>query len=154
MIDVLVDIVKPKPTHLVMSKLMRRKVNALARAAGNNLTVEAGKLGTIVTKYGELTVVTDDYVPINFPDPSSLVSAPASYTPTTAVAASNDTSPIFAVRFGEDGLCGINGEGMIQVETFDKLETKDAKRVRIKFYAGMRLTNKTAAAGLFSATAS
>ncbi len=154
MIDVLVDIVKPKPTHLVMSKLMRRKVNALARAAGNNLTVEAGKLGTIVTKYGELTVVTDDYVPINFPDPSSLVSAPASYTPTTAVAAANDTSPIFAVRFGEDGLCGINGEGMIQVETFDKLESKDAKRVRIKFYAGMRLTNKTAAAGLFSATAS
>jgi hypothetical protein len=43
---------------------------------------------------------------------------------------------------------------MIHVERFNQLETKDAERVRIKFYAGMRLTNKLAAAVLLSATAS
>ena len=154
MVDVLVDLVKPKPTHLIMNRLMRRKIAALARAAGNNLTVREGVLGMPVLMYGEQSILIDDFMPVNFPDPSTLVSAPASYTPTTAVAAGNDTSPIIAVRFGEDGLCGINGEGMIQVERFDKLETKDAKRIRIKMYAGMRLTNKLAAAGLFSATAS
>ncbi len=153
MVDVLVDLVKPKPTTLVMNRLMRRKLASLARAAGNNLQHDTDALGMPVTRYGEQEVLVDDYTPVNFPDPSALVSAPASYTPTTAVAAGNDTSPIFAVRFAEDGLCGINGEGMIQVEKFDKLETKDARRVRIKFYAGMRLTNKLAAAGLFSATA-
>lgn len=154
MIDVLIDLVKPKASHLIMSKLMRRKVSSLARAAGSNLEHDKNQLGFVVTRFGEQIVLIDDSTPVNFPDPTVLVSAPASYTPSMAVAAANDTSPIFAVRFGEDGLCGINGEGMIQVERFDKLETKDAKRIRIKFYAGMRLTNKLAAAGLFSATAS
>ncbi len=154
MLDVLIDLVDPKPTHLAMSKLMRRKVTSLAKAAGTNLEHDKNQLGYPVTRYGEQTVITDDYIPVNFPDPSSLVSAPASYTPTTTVAAGNDTSPILAFRMGEDGLCGINGEGMIQVEMFDKLETKDAKRCRIKFYGGIRLTNKLALAGLFSATAS
>jgi hypothetical protein len=154
MVDVLVDLVKPSANYLVMNRLMRRKLASLARASGNNLVHDNDALGMPVTKYGDLIILIDDYVPVNFPDPTLLVSAPASYTPTTAVSAGNDTSPIFAVRFGEDGLCGINGEGMIQVERFDKLETKDAKRVRIKFYAGMRLTNKLAVAGLFSATAS
>jgi hypothetical protein len=154
MIDVLIDLVKPKASHLIMSKLMRRKVSSLARAAGSNLEHDKNQLGFVVTRFGEQIVLIDDSTPVNFPDPTVLVSAPASYTPSTAVSAGNDTSPIFAVRFGEDGLCGVNGEGMIQVERFDKLETKDAKRIRIKFYAGMRLTNKLAAAGLFSATAS
>jgi len=154
MVDVLVDLVKPKATHIILSKLMRRKLASLARAAGTNLEHDKNQLGFPVTRYGEQIVLIDDNTPVNFPDPTLLVSAPASYTPTTAVSAGNDTSPIFAVRLGEDGLCGINGEGMIQVERFEKLETKDAKRVRIKFYAGMRLTNKLAAAGLFSATAS
>lgn len=154
MVDVLVDCVKPKPTHLVMNRQLRRKLGSLARAAGNNLTVDHNALGQIVTLYGEQTVLVDDYTPINFPDPAGIVSAPASYTPTTAVSAGNDTSPMFAVRMGEDGLCGIHGAGMIQIERFSQLETKDAERVRIKFYAGMRLTNKLAAAVLMSATAS
>ena len=154
MVDVLVDLVSPKPTHLIMTKQIRRKIASLARAAGNNLEHDKNQLGFVVSKYGEQTILIDDSTPVNFPDPSTLVSAPASYTPSTAVAAGNDTSPVFAVRFGEDGLVGINGEGMIQIERFDKLETKDAKRVRVKFYAGMRLTNKLAAAVLMSATSS
>jgi hypothetical protein len=153
MIDVLVDLVKPKPTHLIMNKQMRRKLANLARSANWNVEHDKNQLGMPVTRYGEQIILADDFTPINFPDPSTLVSAPASYTPTTTVAAGNDTSPIFAVRFGEDGLVGIHAAGMIQTERFDKLETKDAKRIRIKFYAGMRLTNKLAAAGLFSATA-
>lgn len=154
MVDVLVDCVKPKPTHIILNRQLRRKLGSLARAAGNNLTVAQGSLGQLVTMFGEQQVMVDDFTPINFPDPTTIVSAPIGYTPATAVSAGNDTSPIFAVRFGEDGLCGINGEGMIQVERFDKLETKDAKRIRIKFYGGMRLTNKLAAAVLMSATAS
>ena len=154
MIDVLVDCVKPKPTHLVMNRQLRRKLGGLARAAGNNLTIRTGTLGEIITSYGEQIILVDDYTPINFPDPTTIVSAPAAYTPTTSVAAGNDTSPVFALRMGEDGLCGIHGAGMIHVERFNQLETKDAERVRIKFYAGMRLTNKLAAAVLLSATAS
>ena len=152
MVDVLVDCVRPRPTHLVMHRQMREKLGSLARAAGNNLTHDTGALGEIVTRYGEQVVIVDEGTPVNFPDPTTIVSAPAAFTPTTAISAGNDTSPVFAVRFGEDGLCGINGAGMIQIERFASLETKDAERVRIKFYAGMRLTNKLAAAVLLSAT--
>jgi len=152
MLDVLLSLVKPAATHIITNGQMIRKIASLARAAGSNLSHDNDQLGFPVTRYGDTEVLVDDYTPVNFPDPAGTVSAPASYTPTTAVAAANDTVPIFAVRFGEDGLCGINGEGMIQIEKFEKLETKDARRTRIKFYAGMRLTNKLASAGLFSAT--
>lgn len=152
MLDVLVRIPRPKPTHIITHWIMLNKIASLARAAGNNLQHDMDQLGMPVTRYGEQILVNDDYCPTNFNDPSSSVCSPASWDNTQASAGAKDTTPIWAVRFGEDGLCGINGEGMINVEKFDKLETKDAKRVRIKFYCGMRLTNKLALAGLYGAT--
>lgn len=152
MLQVLLDCVRPKATHIIMSRQMRRKMESLSRAAGSNLEHDNNQLGFPVTRFGEQVILINDFILDNFDDPTGVASAPASYTPTQAIGATDDTSPIFAVRMGEDGLCGINGEGMIQIERFDKLESKDAKRVRIKFYAGMRLTNKLAAAVLMSAT--
>jgi hypothetical protein len=151
MVDHLIAAVKPSPTHFIMNWMGIQKISSLARAAGNNLQHDNDQLGFPVTRFGGITIIRDDWVPTNFTDPSSLVFAPASYTPTTAYAASNDIFPIFAARLGEDGLTGINGEGMIQIEPFDKLETKDAKRTRIKFYAGLSLRSKRALAGLFGA---
>ncbi len=151
MLDALIDTVRPKPSHLIMSRLMRRKLVSLAQATGNNLEHDKNQLGYIVSRYGEQTVLIDDQIVDNMNDSTAYVTAIASYDYTQAATTDKDTSPIFAVRFGEDGLCGINGEGMIQVEKFDKLEGKDARRVRIKFYAGMRLTNKLAAAVLLNA---
>ena len=152
MLQVLLDCVRPKATHLIMSRQMRRKIESLARAQGNNLEHHRDQLGFMVETFGDQTILINDFMLDNFDDPTTIVSAPASYTPTQAISATHDTSPIIAVRMGEDGLCGINGEGMLQVERFEKLETKDAKRVRIKFYAGIRLTTKLAAAVLVSAT--
>jgi hypothetical protein len=154
MIDYLIAAVKPVPTHIMAHFQMIQKISSLARAAGTNLSHDQDQLGFPVTRYGSIQVIRNDNIPVNFPDPSTYLNSPASYTPTTAVAAGNDTSPIFAARFADDGLCGINGEGMIQIVPFDKLETKDAKRTRIKFYAGLSLRNKRALAGLFAATAS
>lgn len=153
MLDALVDAVKPKPTHIIMSRLLRRKLKGLAEAAGNNLDISKNpRLGTVVTMYGEQRVVVDDQIKNNMNDSSGLVSAIASYDYEQAVnATAKDTSPIFAVRFAEDGLCGINGAGMINVVNLGDLEGKDAKGKRIKFYCGMRLTNKTAAAVLMNA---
>jgi hypothetical protein len=152
MIDVLLDVVRPKATHIICSRQMRNKIGSLARAAGSNLEHDHNELGFLVTRYGEQTILIDDSIKNNMDDPTGVVTEPASYDITQSITDGADTSPIFAVRFGEDGLCGINGEGMIQTEFFDKLETKDAQRVRIKFYAGMRLTNKLAAGALLSAT--
>jgi len=151
MLDALLDAVRPKATHLVMSRLMRRKVKSLAEASGSNLEYGKSELGFPVTKYGEQTLFIDDQIKDNLSDSTVLVTAIASYDYTQAIAAAKDTSPVFAVRFAEDGLCGINGKGMIQTVDLGELEGADAKGKRIKFYCGMRLTNKTAAAVLLNA---
>jgi len=145
MLDELIDKVKPKPTHLIMNSALKRKVKSLARAAGTNLTVAEGKLGMPVEMYGEQIILICDHIPNNIQNGASSVLAIASYDPTTTRAAGFDNSVIFAVRFGEDGLCGCQNQG-IQTESIGKLENKDAERTRIKFYCGMALFNKLAAA--------
>jgi len=152
MLDALQDAVRPKPTHIICSRYIRRKIKSLAQAAGENLEVGEGKLGQPVTRYGEQILLIDDQIKDNLNVSSTLVLAIASYDYEQAISASDkDMSPIFAVRMGEDGLCGMNGQGMIQVIDLGELEGKDAKGKRIKFYCGMRLTNKRAAAVLINA---
>ncbi len=150
MLIALRDAVRPKPTHLIMSRMSRSHIEALCQAAGQNLQIDKGLAGEIITRFGEQIVTIDDQIKNNFNDSSALVMSPASYDYTQTAAAAKDIEPIFAVRFGEDGLCGINGVGMIQVEDLGILESKDAKGKRIKFYCGMRLTNKRAAAVLLN----
>jgi len=152
MLHALRDAVRPSPTHFVMSRLMRQKVQTLAEASGQNLNV-SNELGNIVTRFGEQKLLIDDQIKNNMDDSANtMVTAIADYDYDQAYDAGTiDTSPIFAVRFGEDGLCGMNGVGMIQVDDLGILEGKDAKGKRIKFYCGMRLTNKTAAAVLMNA---
>ncbi len=152
MLDALRDAVRPTPTHFVMSRLALRKVNGLAQAAGQNLTHDKDQLGFPVTMFGEQKVVIDDQIQDNMDDSTALVTAIASYNYEQAISAGHDTSPIFAVRMAEDGLCGINGVGLVQVEDLGTLQAKDAKGKRIKFYCGIRLTNKRAAAVLLNAT--
>lgn len=151
MLRALRDAVKPAPTDFIMSRLMRQKLESLAEAAGNNLEHDKDQLGQIVTRFGEQRVLIDDQIKNNMDDSTALVTAIASYNYAQAIAAAKDTSPIFAVRMAEDGLCGMSANGMIQVEDLGVLESKDAKGKRVKFYCGMRLTNKTAASVLMNA---
>lgn len=150
LIDELIDKVKPKPTHLIMSRLARRKLNTLARAAGTNLEHDKNALGFPVTRYGEQIILIADGILDNCDDPSGVFTAIATYDTTQTRAATHDISPIFAVRIGEDGFCGITSAalGMIQTEDIGKVQTKDATRTRIKFYCGLALFNKLAAAAL------
>ena len=150
MLDALRDAVRPKPTHFIMSRLMLRKLTGLAAATGMNLSQTVDSFGQVVTRYGEQIVLVDDQIKNNMSDSTALVTAIASYDYTQAIADTKNISPVFAVRMAEDGLCGINGKGMIQVEDLGILEAKDAKGKRIKFYCGMRLTNKRAAAVLLN----
>lgn len=148
MLDQLCDRVLPRPTHIVTSKHMRNKINSLARASGNNLVHDKDALGFPVTRWGDYPLLVDDGCPDNVLDPGGVVLAIASYVPATARAATVDNTPVFAVRVGEDGLCGITSaqNGMIQTEPIGTVQGKDADRTRIKFYCGMALFNKKAAA--------
>ena len=141
----------PGATHIVMSNLMRQKLESLAEASGTNLEHDKNQLGEVVTRFGEQIVLLDQQIKNNMDDSSTLVTAIASYAYGQAISATHDTSPVFAVRMAEDGLCGMSANGMVKVEDLGILEGKDAKGKRVKFYCGMRLTNKTAAAVLLNA---
>lgn len=149
-IDELLDKVKPKPTHIISSRMFRRKLTALARAAGTNLEHDKNALGFPVTRYGDVEVVISDGVLDNLNDNTTVVTAIGSWDYTQTRAAAKDVTPIFAVRVGEDGFCGITSaqNGMIQTTPIGILENKDATRTRIKFYCGLALFNKLAAAVL------
>lgn len=150
-LDQLVDTVRSgKATHILTSKLMRRKINSLARAAGNNLQHDKDALGFPVTRYGDQQLIVSEAVPDNMDDPSSNVTAIASYVTTTTRAATDDITPIFAFRVGDDGLVGLTSRenGMIQTDPAFRPDNKDCMRTPIKFYCGLALYNKLALAAL------
>lgn len=126
-LDELIDTVKGgKPDLLMMSRRSRRKLNALMRAAG---LVEVGQdeFGNFTTLYNGIPVAVNDWIL----DTHTLVSGVE--TATTGGA----NSVIYALGFGEGGVCGVTGPGAIQVEPVGVLESKDATRTRIKWYVAL-----------------
>jgi len=138
-LDELIDAVKGgKPDILLMSRRSRRKINALARAAGNNLEVGSGALGEFVQLYNGISIGISDWV-----------------LDTHTVAGSVETlttgalcSTIYAFQFGEGALAGLTSPGFITVEPIGALETKDASRTRIKWYCSLALFSAVKAAAL------
>jgi len=127
-LDELIDAVKGgKPDLLLMSRRSRRKINALARAAGSNLEVGTGKLGEFVQFYNGIPIGVNDWI-LNT---HTLVGS----VETLMTGSTNST--IYALQFGEGALCGINGPGGLQIEPIGAMETKDAKRTRIKWYVSL-----------------
>lgn len=126
-LDELIDAVKGgKPDLLLMSKRSRRKINALARAAGSNLDVGTGKLGEFAQFYNGIQIGTSDYV---------LDAHVLTASVETAVTGGG-CSTIYAMQFGEGAVCGATNGG-IQVEPIGAMEGKDANRNRIKWYVSL-----------------
>lgn len=138
MIDQLIDAVQGgKPDILMMSKRSRRKIQALARAAGTNLEIGTGQLGDFVQLYNGIPIAVNDWIL----DTHTLVSSlETNITGGTC-------STIYALRFGEAAVCGATNEG-IQIERVGVLESKDAVRTRIKWYCSLVDFNVIARAAL------
>jgi hypothetical protein len=131
--DELNDMVKPgRPDALLMSKRSRRKLSALRRASGNLLEVDRTDFGRRALFYDGIPIVVDENQPDNEAEGSS----------------GNVCSSIYALRFGQGvGVMGLE-HGGISVETVGELETKDATRTRIKWYASMAVFSELGVARL------
>ncbi|MBW2559390.1 MAG: phage major capsid protein [Deltaproteobacteria bacterium] len=145
LMDQLRDRVSPKPDAFMMNRRMRRKLNSLCRASGNNLNVGQGKAGEVIEMYGDIPILINDWIPSNLPDSTTSVLAIASYDQSVTRASTYDNSAIFALRFGEDGVCGLHNGG-IQHEEVGTVSNKDANRHRIKFYCGLMAQSTLSAA--------
>jgi hypothetical protein len=119
--DELIDTVKPgRPDALLMAKRTRRKLSSLRRSSGNLLETDVDAFGRRALFYDGIPIVVDDWIPVDEDMGSS----------------EDSCSSIYAVKFGSAGIMGIENGG-IQVEEVGELETTDATRHRIKWYAAI-----------------
>jgi len=137
--DELIDAVKGgKPDMLLMSRRSRRKINALVRAAGGMMETDRDNWGNFIELWDAIPIGVSDWIL----DTHTLVGGVE--TATTG----GTCSTIYAMQFGEGGLCGLTSPGHIQVEPIGSLETKDATRTRIKWYVSLALFSTIKAAAL------
>ncbi len=124
-LDELIDKVRGgKPDMLLMSRRTRRTLNVLARGSGTFLEAARDEFGGMVQFYDGIAIGINDYI-----------------SDATTVGTSTDCSTVYAMQFGEGGLSGLTAPGGLTVERVGSLETKDASRIRVKWYAGLALFN-------------
>jgi hypothetical protein len=137
LMDQVIDLVKPgRPDALLMSKRSRRKLSALRRSSGNLLETDRTDFGRRALFYDGIPILVDENQPDNEVRGTS-----------GAVCSS-----IYPIKFGTEGVMGIENGG-ISIEEIGELETKDATRHRIKWYAGLAVFSELAVARLGGITA-
>jgi hypothetical protein len=136
--DELIDTVMPgRPDALLMAKRTRRKLSSLRRSSGNLLETDVDAFGRRALFYDGIPIVVDDWIPVDEDQGTS----------------TDQCSSIYAVKFGSQGIMGIENGG-IQIEEVGELETKDATRHRIKWYAAIIQLSELGLARLEGITAS
>lgn len=132
LLDQLIDLVKGgKPHMLLMSKRSRRKLKSLLQASNHYVERGESAFGRQVMLYDGVPVEVSDWVP----DTETLGTGTA-------------LSSVYGVTFGEaDGLVGLQNGG-IEVVDLGQLESKDASRVRLRWYVGLALLRDSAVARL------
>lgn len=125
-LDELIDkVVDGKPHMLLMSRRSRRKLTALSRASGSGLLVsDRNEFGMVLDYYDGVPIGVSDHI-----------------TDDNRVGTSTDTSAIYALQFGEGAVAGLTGPGGLVAERVGSLESKDATRVRVKWYVAIASFN-------------
>lgn len=136
-LDELIDTVRGgKPDLLIMSRRTRRTLNVLARDSGGFLEADRDEFGNMIQFYDGVPIALNDHIADD-----------------QEVGTSEDCSTVYAVQFGEGGLSGLTALGGLTVERVGSLETKDATRIRVKWYASLALFNAVKLAKLIGVRA-
>lgn len=125
-VDELIDkVVDGKPHMLLMSRRSRRKLTALSRGSSSGLLVsDRNEFGMMLDYYDGVPIGVSDHI-----------------TDDKRAGTSTDTSAIYALQFGEGAVAGLTGPGGLVAERVGSLETKDATRVRVKWYVAIASFN-------------
>lgn len=139
-LDELTDAVD-EPTHLIMSKALRRRLTQAARdtAVGGFITYDKDEFGRKVTLY--------DGLPIIIPDHDEAGARVLGFTEVGSGGATATATSIYCVSFGVDKIFGLqNGE--MSVRDLGELEDKSAKRTRVEWFVGLATVHPRCAARL------
>lgn len=128
-LDELVDQVS-NPTHLIMSKTMRRRLTQSGRntSVGGYVTWEKDAFGRQMAYYGDLPIL------IAWQDNNDMEILP--FDEASPDSSATDCASIYCVSFGDmmlEGLQGKNSDGRYGISTRDlgELETKPVMRTRV-----------------------
>lgn len=128
------------PTHLVMSKAMRRKLTAAARdpAVSGYVTYDTDSFGRRITKYNDLPILVayganggDDILPFS----------------EAAASGSATATSIYVASFGTGKLVGIQN-GDMDVRDLSELQSAPLYRTRVEWFTGLAMYHGRAAARL------
>lgn len=121
------------PTHLIMSKAMRRRLTQAARlyTVGGFITYTKDAFGRQVTMYNDLPILVVDL--------DNTQSAILGFTEAASSGGATATS-IYVVSMGDDSLTGLQNGG-IDVRDLGELQTAPVYRTRVEWYPGMACFN-------------
>ena len=119
------------PKQMLMSKGMRRYISKYLDSVGDKFTAGRDEFGRPIQQFRGLEVVVDDHIVDTETAASGAFSAMTGGGNTT----------IFILTFAPKGCCGVQGTNGIETQDLGDLETKDARRHRIKWYNGLMLQN-------------
>lgn len=150
-LDELLDRVVGTPDYLFMNRTLRRKLTKLGRDTGTSSgapLIDYGsddRFGHQVERYRGIPIVVME----NEMDASTILDFDED--PGDGV---SDTASIYAVRFGEDYIHGITGEGgsFMDVKDFGEMESMPQHLGRIEWYPGLCVVHPRAAARLYGIT--
>lgn len=149
-LDQAIDRVIGEPDYIFLNRTLRRKITKLGREPGTSaghplIDIGTNNFGKQVTTYRGIPLVVvenelDATTILDFDeDPGDSVS---------------DTASIYIVRFGEDMIHGITGEGgsFMDVKDFGEMESAPQHLGRIEWYAGLCVVHPRAAVRLYGIT--
>jgi hypothetical protein len=135
-----------KPDFLFMNKIVRRKLTTLAMStysSGPLISYGSDKtFGHQVTNYKDIPIVLME----NELDGSTILDYDED--PGDGV---SDTASVYAVRFGDDYVHGITGDGgsFMDVKDFGEMESSPQHLGRIEWYVGLCVVHPRAGARLY-----
>ena len=119
-----------KPDLMLMSKTMRRLLSTYLDSVGSAFPRGVDRFGNQVEMFDNCPISVDDHI----------LNTESTHTDGTFLTHSaDDQTTIFFLSFDEMACCGIHSGDGVQVEEIGNLETKDARRWRVKWYVSMML---------------
>ncbi|MBC9785100.1 phage major capsid protein [Heliobacterium chlorum] len=140
MIDELIDAVEGEPDALFMSKTMRRELKKVLQNSKHYIENGSDAFGRPVSTYGgiPLRIIETDGAGVDI----------LGFNEANKAATGNDTSSIYAIKFGAEQYVGGLRNGGVNVRDLGEIDEKPVFRTRIEFYCGMAVFHPRAAGRL------
>jgi hypothetical protein len=122
---------------VVVPKKLRRLAAQYLRSKGNLFVTDRNEYLKYMTMWNEVPIVFSDFLTT-----TETISGNAWTTSTGGASAS-----AFAFRFGTEDVVGLQNGGLTTKNIGD-LESKDAQRVRLRWYVGLALLRTVGIAGI------